>query len=192
MHFEIKKYITPLFKKVYTGGPFRFAIFFILYLLARYLFSFFEITEFGHNILSPLHERLSIVITKICCYILQPIYPDIHTKIDHTIVISGNSTIQMQPGCTGLNHMIYLSFTLLFYPLALINKVQVFIPSLLIIFFASIVHFLFLIPIANNFNEFYGFAHKYISRILFFSFIFLCWLIWERLRTQRRELKNKV
>ena len=92
----------------------------------------------------------------------------------------------MFPGCTGLGHMIRISFVLLLYPMSWSKKCYLFFPSLLIIIFASTIHFLLLIPIAYHYPDWFAFAHNYFTKILFFGFIFLCWLIWEKAIPLRR------
>ena len=130
--------------------------------------------------LAPLHDRLSFFITHTCCFVLQVFYPDIHTAVNHTIFIAGKPIIALGSGCTGLNPMVRLSFVLVFYPLAWRRKVYLLPLSLLILIFASTLHFLLLIPIVNHYPEWYGFAHNWLTKILFYGFYFLCWLIWEK------------
>jgi exosortase/archaeosortase family protein len=180
--YSFKDKLNKLQDSTPIGQSLRFAYFIFFYFFLRYIELLFYSTSFGRVILNPLHERLSFFITHTCCFILQLIYPDIHTSVSHTITIASKTPIQMLPGCTGLGHLLRLSFVLLIYPMSWLKKVLIFPPTVLIVIFASTLHFLLLIPIAYHYPEFYGLAHNYFTRSIFFGFIFLCWIVWEKLR----------
>ena len=177
---KIKQVKIYLHAQSIKGEFVRFSLFLILYFLGRYLLFIFETTTIGQYFLSPLQELLSYLITSVCCAALSWIYPTIHTSLNHTIYIANDSPIQMLPGCTGLSQMLRLSFVLLFYPISWRQKNYLFIPSILIILFAATIHFLILIPISYQAPEWYKFSHDYFTKIIFFGFIFLCWIIWEK------------
>lgn len=182
----IKQAVTWIHERSPRGQTLRFILFLALYFLARYPQLFLDTSSFGQALLNPLHERLSFFITHSCCFLLQGFYPDIHVTINHTIIIAGKATVRMFPGCTGLGHMMRISFVLLLYPMSWSKKCYLFFPSLLIILFATIIHFLLLIPIAYHYPDWFAFAHDYFTKILFFGFIFLCWLMWEKAIPLRR------
>jgi len=168
------------------GMVLRFMFFLALYYFSLFLWYLLNSTSFGQALLNPLHERLSFFITHSCCFLLQGFYPDIHVTINHTIIIAGKATVRMFPGCTGLEHMIRLTFILTFYPLHWRRKLILWPFSLLILLFASTFHFLLLIPIAYQCPEWFGFAHNWLTRVIFYAFCFLCWLLWEKAISLRR------
>jgi exosortase/archaeosortase family protein len=182
----INQAVSLLHERSPRGQTLRFILFLVLYFLARYLQLFLNTSSFGQAMLNPLHERLSFFITHSCCFLLQGFYPDIHVTINHTIIIAGKATVQMFPGCTGLEPMIRLTFILIFYPLHWRRKIILLPFSLLILLFASTLHFLLLVPIAYQCPEWFGFAHNWLTRVIFYAFYFLCWLLWEKAIPLRR------
>lgn len=176
----IKQAVTWIHARSPRGQTLRFILFLVLYFLARYLQLFLDTSSFGHALLNPLHERLSFFITHSCCFLLQGFYPDIHVTINHTIIIAGKAHVQMFPGCTGLDPMIRLTFIFILYPLPWRRKLILWPFSLLILIFASTLHFLLLILISYQCPEWFGFAHNWLTRVLFYAFYFLCWLLWEK------------
>jgi len=169
------------------GQVLRFLIFLALYILGRLLWMLFDKTTPGQELLNPIHERLSYFITHTSCFVLQIFYPDIQTSVNHTIFIAGRPVIALYPGCTGLYPMIRLSFVLLLYPLPWRKKLVLWPFSMMILIFASTLHFMLLIPISNHYLEWYGFAHNWLTRILFYGFYFLCWMMWEWFDKQGRD-----
>jgi len=188
----IKQAVTWIRECSPRGQILRFILFLVLYFLARYLQLFLDTSSFGQALLNPLHERLSFFITHSCCFLLQGFYPDIHVSINHTIIIAGKVTVVMLPGCTGLEPMIRLTFILAFYPLLWRRKLILWPISLLILLFASVLHFLILILIADQYPEWFNFSHHWITRVLFYAFYFLCWLLWEKAIPLRRWKSYKA
>jgi exosortase/archaeosortase family protein len=176
----INQTVSLLHERSPHGQILRFIFFLVLYFLARYPQLLLDNTSFGKALFSPIHEQLSFFITNACCYVLQIFYPGINTSIHHTIFIGDRALIQMYPGCTGLYPMIRLTIILAFYPLAWRRKVVLWPLSLLILLFASTLHFLLLILIANQCPGWFGFAHNWLTRVIFYAFYFLCWLLWEK------------
>ena len=158
----------------------RFIIFIILYFIGRYPQLLLDLSTFGQTVLLPLHSLLASLITNVCCFILSFKYADIHTSIKHTISIANQTPIQLLPGCTGLDPMIRLTFILLMYPIAWPKKLALWPISMIIIFIAATIHFLILIPISYSYPEHYAITHNWITRVIFYSFYFLCWIIWEK------------
>jgi len=169
-----------------TGKTKRFLIFITLYFfIGNLIINPFEESHFGKALLFPIHEILSNIISYSCTLFLQPFYPDIHSSVDHVIFISNKPVIILKiPGCTGLGSMLRLSLTLLFYPLLWRLKLIAWPISMFTIFFATILHFLLLILIANHLIELFQFAHNWLTKAIFYWFYFLCWLIWEQLRVK--------
>jgi exosortase/archaeosortase family protein len=178
--YSFKQVKNLIYETSLKGQMFRFIYFLSLYFLFRFFLLLLDSTYLGIALLKPSYEKMSFFITHFSCSILRVFYPDIHTSVNHIIYISGYAHIQMLPGCTGISHLIRLGLILLFYPIPWLNKAIAFLPSMLIILFAATLHFLLLILIAYHYPELYEFAHNYFTRSLFFGFIFLCWLFWER------------
>lgn len=182
----IKQAVTWIHEHSTRGQVVRFILFLVLFFLTRYLQLFLDTSSFGQAILKPLHERFLFFITHSCCFLLQGFYPDIHVTINHTIIIMGKAPVQMLPGCTGLVLMIRLTFILTLYPLHWRRKLILWPLSLLILLFASTLHFLLLVPIAYQCPEWFDFAHNWLTRVIFYAFYFFCWLLWEKAIPLRR------
>ena len=149
-----------------------------------------DTTAFSQALLNPIHERLSYFITYTCCFGLQVFYSDIHSSVNHMIFINNQPVLLLYPACSGLNPMIRMTFVLIFYPLIWYRKLIVWPISMTIIIFASTLHFLLLILVAKHYYEWYNFAHNWITKIIFYGFYFLCWLIWEN--SIKKEIKKNV
>ena len=184
----INQVVSLLHERSPRGQTLRFILFLVLYYLAQYHKLVLDNTSFGKALFTPIHEQFSFFITNACCFVLRIFYPDINTSVNHTIFIGGRASIQMFPGCSGLESMIRLTIILVFYPLAWRRKVVLWPLSLLILLFAATIHFLLLIPIANQCPEWYGFAHKWLTRVIFYAFYFLCWLLWEKTISLQRKM----
>jgi len=180
LSFIIKQTNTLLHERSNRGLALRFVTFLVLYLMGRHLQLLFDNTSPGKALLDPLYERMSFFTTRTCCLVLRFTYPDIHTSMDHAIYIAGKATIRMFPGCSGLMPMIRLSFVLLFYPLPWYKKVYLWPLSMAILIFASTFHFILLVPIATSYPGWYSLAHNWLTRIIFYGFYFLCWMMWEK------------
>lgn len=180
--FKLTSILGLVNENTNRGKMIRFLVFVFLYYICRNLLMFFETTSIGWSILGPLHGILSSFITHSCCLLLSPFYPDIHTSANFTIFIDGNAYLYMAPGCSGLVPMISLTVALLFYPLPLRKKAILWPVSLFILLLASILHFLLLIPVIYQYPEWFALFHKWLTRIFFYGFYFLCWVLWERVK----------
>ena len=176
----IKSVKTILYERSPRGQMARFGLFLVLYWVARYPQFFLDEFYFSKTLLNTIHEQFAFFITHVCCFVLQIFYPDIHSSADHLIFITGKSLIQLQPGCTGLYPMIRLTFILIFYPLLWRKKAVLWPISMAILLFAATLHFVLLIPITYHASEWFNFAHNWLTRIIFYGFYFLCWLMWEK------------
>ena len=186
-----KKNISNYFhERSNRGQSLRFLLFLSSYFIGRYILFFIESTSSGRALLNPIFDFIFFYITHSCCFFLHFFYPTIYTSANHVIIINDIPRVQMLPGCTGFYHMFRLSFALLFYPVAWQKKWLILLPTLFIIIFASTLHFLLLILIEYHHPELFRFAHDYITKILFFGFIFFCWLIWEKLTPNLQKNVN--
>ena len=181
---RIKSVKALLLERSPRGQMLRFGLFLVLYWVARYPQFFLNSNFFHESLITTIHEQLAFFITHVCCFVLQIFYPDIHSTADHIIFINGKSLLQLLPGCSGLDPMIRLTFILLFYPLLWRKKAWLWPISLAILLFAATLHFLLLIPITYHVPEWYTFAHNWLTRIIFYGFYFLCWLMWEKARNK--------
>jgi len=173
---KIKYFIT---EPSIRGKGIRFSIFLCVYILGNYPQTLLDTTSFGNFFLTPIHETLANSITTSCCFILRYNFPDIHASCNHTIYISSKPIIQLLWPCTGLDPMIRLTIILLIYPIDWFKKSLLWPISLLILLLASVIHFLTLILVSFYLPEWFSFAHNWFTRIIFYSFYFLCWIIWE-------------
>jgi len=181
MFYQSKKFINETLLRNHIT---RFLYFFCLYFLIRYFLFFFESCNFGKELLYPMYERMSFFITNTSCYVLKYFYPDIHSSQNHTIIINNKTPIQLLPGCTGVSQLIRMSIILLIYPISLMKKCLLFLPTILVIIFGTTVHFLILIPIAYKRPELYELAHNYLTKIVFLALIFFCWWLWEKFKSR--------
>jgi exosortase/archaeosortase family protein len=170
-----------LFDLSNRGKIARLILFIILYIISKEICSIMINNSEINSLFFPIYESLSIFITDSCCYILRFLYPDIHTTPNHTIVILGQTPIRLYPGCTGLHQMISISLVLFFYPISIKKKLLLWPLSIGILAFASIIHFLILIPISYKFSCLFNFAHNYLTRTVYYSFYFICWILWEKI-----------
>ena len=177
---EIKFIRHSFHQQTLRGKLMRFGVFISIYIIGRLLEIFIESSKLGHELLSDAYNLISSLILHISCLALTPFYPDIKASSANIIIIKNNSIIQMLPGCSGLFHIIRLTFVLLLYPISWVNKIKVYVPTIIIIIIAATVHFIILIPISYQFHEHYTFAHNYFAKSIYLVFIFGCWLFWDR------------
>ena len=117
-------------------------------------------------------------------------YSDVSTIPNGIITISGQEVLQIIYGCTGIIQLFQITFILLFYPIKWRQKIYLFPLSIIIIFSATIVHFLILVPIAYHLPEYFSVFHDYTLRIFFFGIVFLTWLFWEKVRVEEKHSSN--
>jgi len=182
MKKRIKILKSLLLENTNRGKLARLVLFFLLYFLGRYLILSPYIQIILEPVFNSLYPFLSMTITDISSGVLHWFYPDIYTSKDYIIYINNNPILQMQPGCTGLQQMLRLTFTIIFYPLAWRSKCFLWPISIAIILIAAILHFTLLVPIAYVAQSWYNFAHDWVTKIIFYGMYFICYLIWEHNR----------
>jgi len=158
----------------------RLILFIILYKLGQYTFNFFETREFSSEIFNKIYYLLSSFINNLSVKFYSLFYAEISSDSVFCITINNVRTIQMNPGCTGLLPLFQMFFILLFFPLTFKQKILFFPVSLLIIVFAAIIHYLILIPVAYSFHESFTLFHDIISRVIFYLFFFVNFVLWNR------------
>jgi len=165
----------------------RLLLFLFLYFIGRYIFIFFENTAPFTDNISIIHKHFLWIIDH-CSYTFWSIfYSDIVHNPDHLFSINGIDVIILSGGCSGVHPMLRMTFILLLYPISWGNKLWLFPISGLIIIFAATIHFILLIPIAYHWPEYYLFSHTWLTKIVFYGFYFLTWLLWERIGYPKKK-----
>jgi len=153
-------------------------LFILLYKAGEYVFNYLEKRDTLADLFDRLYYPLSYFITGISVRVYSLFYSGVGSDASFFISINHVKTIQMQHGCTGLMQLFQVFFILVFFPLSLKRKI-IFLPvSLLIIIFASVLHYLILVPVAYSFNDHFTIFHNVISRVIFYSFFFINFLLW--------------
>ena len=179
---EIFDKIVFKFKEKSTSGKLlRLGWFLAVYYLGKYFLNGLEQTIFYPMIVSILLDPLLFSIDSLSTGFWGLFYNNLFSSSDYITCINNSEVLQLLPGCSGLKPLLRVTFILLIYPLPLKKKIYTFFISWLIIFFAATLHFIILVPIAFHWPEFYGFSHDKLSKILFYAFFFLNWIIWERI-----------
>ena len=184
----MKKYILNTakflrrFKETSSTGIFlRLGLLFVLYPLGHYIPFFMEKVPFLASFMNHAYEFVSVFIVNVSIFVLQVVYPSIHVSTDFMIVIGGRDVLFLASPCTGVDPMLRMTFIFLFYPLAFRTKFWVLPLSLVIILIAATVHFIMLIPIAYQATEWFHFSHNWLSKVVFYGFYFMVWIIWENI-----------
>jgi len=153
-------------------------LFILLYKAGEYVFNYLEKRDTLADLFDRLYYPLSYFITGISVRVYSLFYSGVGSDASFFISINHVKTIQMQHGCTGLMQLFQVFFILVFFPLSLKRKI-IFLPvSLLIIIFASVLHYLILVPVAYSFNDHFTIFHNVISRVIFYTFFFINFLLW--------------
>jgi len=153
-------------------------LFILLYKAGEYVFNYLEKRDTLADLFDRLYYPLSYFITGISVRVYSLFYSGVGSDASFFISINHVKTIQMQHGCTGLMQLFQVFFILVFFPLSLKRKI-IFLPvSLLIIIFASVLHSLILVPVAYSFNDHFTIFHNVISRVIFYTFFFINFLLW--------------
>jgi exosortase/archaeosortase family protein len=155
-------------------------LFVILYKAGEYLFKYLEQTELISGVFGQFYDILSGFITVISVNVWSLFYTEIHSTPGFLIVIDNLPTIQMMKGCTGLMQLFQILFILALFPMKLKQK-ALFLPvAVAIIIFATILHYLILVPVAFSYNDSFTLFHDIISRVVFYIFFFINFVLWNR------------
>ena len=185
----LKTLIDTLNSNSNKGTIFRIVWFILLYIISRYLFNFLEDTQLFSTIFNFFYNLLSILIAYICTTTLSLFYQEILSTSDFIIQIRSINIIQLLPGCTGFHQLLRITFILLFFPIPYRKKLILLPLSWSLIIFAAVIHFLMLIPIAFDLNEWYDFSHNWPSKFVFYLFFFINFLIWEKQIMNKKTIK---
>ena len=174
---------TLLHKNSSSGTLYRLGLFIILYFFGRYVLLLFE----GSTVFSNLHKPFLWFIDNVSVGFWSIFYNNLVSTSDYIVRINNTECIQLFPGCSGLHPILRMTFILLFYPIPWKIKSWLFPISWVIILLAATIHFILLIPIAYHWPEYYNFSHNWLTRILFYGFYFLTWLLWERVGYPKKK-----
>jgi len=158
------------------------------FLLLFYISGYFVQPMWFHakDVDSSTHRFLAGIITQISVNVLKLFYANINVSSDFIVSINGKQCIALRPGCNGFNPIMRISLTLAVYPMVFKSKLLMLPLTVLILLIAAILHFMILIPISYYAPNWYVFSHNYLTKTLFFTFYFFCWIIWEKNRSKLR------
>jgi len=112
-------------------------------------------------------------------WIMKPVFWGCISLDGDTIYHTNQSAITMMVGCNGLKQMIQWNLIMILYP-GFWNKKLWYLPlSTLILFVASILHFIFLAVVVFLQPDWFDYAHSHVSRWFFFAIFFFLWVYWE-------------
>ena len=180
----IKTALSSLWDKLHElstiGTLYRLGLFLLLYFLGRYIIFFIEEPTLFTHLFTSLHQPFLWFIDIISIGFWSAFYTNLNSNQDYMVIINNIEVIQLLPGCDGLHPIVRITFILLLYPISWRTKSWLFPLSWVIILLAATIHFIILIPIAFHWPEYYDFSHFYLSRVIFYGFFFITWLIWEK------------
>ena len=169
-----------LYEHSFFGMLYRLGLFLFLYFIGRYFILFLEGSALFSTLFPSLHQPFLWFIDNVSIGFLGVFYLNLSSTPDYVVSINNIEVIQLFPGCSGLHPILRMTFILLLYPIPWKTKSWLFPLSWFIILFAATIHFILLIPIAYHWPDYYNFSHHWLTRIIFYGFYFLTWLIWEK------------
>lgn len=158
----------------------RLTVFIVLYKLGEYLFNYLEGTTLCSSSFAAVYHTLSTVITWVAVHFCSVFHSGISLANEFIIKVNNVPTIRMMNGCTGFMQLFQIAFILILMPMKLKAK-ALFLPlGIAIIFFASVLHYIILIPAAYLAPGNFVIFHNLLSRILFYLFFFINFVLWNR------------
>ena len=185
----LKISVDTLYSQSSKGSIFRIIWFLFLYIISRALFNLLEEIQLFSSVFNFFYHFLSIPITYISTATLSLFYQNIFSTSNFIIQIGNINVIELLPGCTGFHQLLRITFILLLYPIPFKKKLFLMPLSWSLLFFAAVIHFIMLVPIAYTLNEWFDFIHSWPSRFVFYLFFFINFLIWERLIMNKKVLQ---
>ncbi|HNY01138.1 MAG TPA: exosortase/archaeosortase family protein [Bacteroidales bacterium] len=183
-----KSYFQQAVKNRSIRYAWQLFLFILLYKLGELVFAYLDTTRLFSTLFEAFYYRLSAVITLASVKVYSLFYKEIYSTSDFLIVINDVRTIQMQHGCTGLMQLFQIFFILMFFPLTLKKKLFYFPVSFFVIVFAALLHYLILIEIAHSHREHFSVFHDTITRVIFYTFFFLNFILWIKTAKQNRRI----
>ena len=179
----IRSLKSSLLENSTIGTIYRFGLFIILYFIGRDVLWLFAMTKS----FSTLHQPLLCFIDYVAVGFWSIFYPNLSSTSDYIVSINNTECIQLLPGCSGLQPIMRMTFILLLYPIPWKIKSWLFPLSWAIILLAATIHFILLIPISYHWPEYYDFSHNWLTKIIFYGFYFLTWVLWERVGYPKKK-----
>lgn len=93
-------------------------------------------------------------------------------------------------GCSGFQNMFQITCIILTASGSIFRKLLYLPFALFIIYIASVVHIIILVYAVIYQPTHYAFFHNYITKIIFYIFFFMIWLIWEEKLSRAYHSKN--
>lgn len=150
--------------------------FLVLYLIARFISVFF-VSGSDLNLISELHSiliSLEVNILKVYFGFFNLVW-----SVDgNTIFFTNSNSIIVMPGCSGLDPLFRILFIFLLFPGPLKSKLWYIPLSMFLVLIAAVIHLIVLAYVIIYLPEYYGIAHSYIARLIFYSMYFLIWVYW--------------
>ena len=168
----------------------KLLLFILLYRIGGTVFAYLETNPVFSGAINSLYNILSSLITRISVIVYSLVYSEVHANSNFIIFINNTGVVRLLPGCTGLMQLFQILFILLFFPLPVKQKLFFMPVSVLIILFAAIFHYLILVPVAYRFPAYFDIFHTVFSRVVFYLFFFLNFVIWTESLTGKRKASN--
>jgi exosortase/archaeosortase family protein len=128
------------------------------------------------------YQSIGEMIVRLSAAFYHLFYQNVGIINGEIISINNEGVLRMLPACTGLKQLFQIFLILLLYPVRPKLKLLLVVPTLLVVFFAALLHFTILVPVAYEKPGWFLFFHDHLSRIIFFSFFFILWLLWEKMK----------
>ena len=167
-------------------------IFIMLYKAGQYIYAWMAGSTLLHNPIMQLYDLLSRIITTITVAFYSLFYSSISIDSSYVIYINHCPVIRMLDGCTGLMPLFQILFILILFPMHLKAKLRFAPISFLIIGSAAIFHYLILVPAAYVSPKNFILFHDIISRVIFYVFFFINFVIWNRSLEQEAENNSVI
>jgi exosortase/archaeosortase family protein len=174
-----------------TGTLMRLGMLLILYPIGHYIPFWMSKAPILFSVMQILYEWVSVFIVNGSILMLKLFYPTILADANHVIYIHGTGIVFLSPPCTGLDPMIRMAFIFLFYPLKIKIKLWVLPLSILFILVAATIHFIMLITIVYEAKEWYRFSHEWLTKVIFYGFYFMVWVMWENILKNKKAINTK-
>lgn len=177
----ISEKITRLSARVKGSPPLVYlvhlGIFLLIMIITKYFFEFFfeKYPVFHFNSLVAL---LLNVESHALNTLLNVFGFDFFRKVT-TFTFSNACAMDVQAGCSGFKQLFQVFFVFLLIPGRWTRKIW-YIPIVLAVMFcATILHLFILSVVMANWPDYFQLTHVWASRAIFYSIMFLTWLIWE-------------
>jgi len=153
------------------------AIFIAVYLVLNFVYGFWI------ESVRPSPDRATILVTQQTSVFLSAIGEDVQGRIDVktptvSVLKKGDIVLRVYEGCNGINVMIvFISFLLAFSGGK--KKIIWFLPlGLFIIHLANLIRIALLYYVAEYWQSYFYYVHKYLFTAVIYLVVFLLWWVW--------------